>query len=204
MTGQRRESTEQALLRAARTVFADKGFFNAKITDITREAGCSAGSFYTYYENKTQILDALLDEFTGQVTAASLASRSGSPYEQISGVVGAFWTAFRAHRPEMIGLFGLRLTDARYATRWREVRALGISGIAAQLVEFERSGSRLVGQPQVLASALLSMLESFAWTWIAEEGDLGVPAPGDDEAIATLSRMWFAMLFGPQPDLGDG
>lgn len=185
------------MLRAARTVFADKGFFNAKITDITREAGCSAGSFYTYYENKTRILDALLDEFTEQVTAASLASRSGDRHQQIHGVVAAFWTAFRAHRPEMIGLFGLKLTDARYAQRWREVRGIGISGIAAQLTEFATAGSPLPGDPAVLASALLSMLESFAWTWIAGEGDLGVTAPSDDEAIDTLSRMWSTMLFGP-------
>ncbi|MFS3129914.1 TetR/AcrR family transcriptional regulator [Nocardioides sp. Bht2] len=193
----KRESTEDALLRAAREVFAEKGFFNAKITDITTAAGRSAGSFYTYYENKTQILDALLDDFTRQVTQASLANRSEDAYQDIAGIVGAFWTAFREHRGEMIGLFGLKMTDASYAERWRGVRALGIEGIAARLAAAQRAGHLRDADAQVVASALLSMMESFAWTWIADGGDQGVPPLDDEAAIATVSNLWYRMVYGP-------
>lgn len=58
------ESTARdALLAGAAEVFAERGFFNARITDITKAAGVSAGTFYTYFDSKEEILCALLDSF---------------------------------------------------------------------------------------------------------------------------------------------
>ena len=45
--------TEVALKEAARRVFARSGYHGAKITDITTEAGRSAGSFYKHFAGKT-------------------------------------------------------------------------------------------------------------------------------------------------------
>ncbi|MBD0324262.1 MAG: helix-turn-helix transcriptional regulator, partial [Aldersonia sp.] len=59
--------TEAACHRAARQVFAEKGFLNAKIADIAATAGRSAGSFYNYYDNKQQLLEALLADFNNDV-----------------------------------------------------------------------------------------------------------------------------------------
>ena len=54
--------TEAALKRAALVVFARVGYLNTKIVDITREAGRSAGSFYTYFPGKEALLEALLTD----------------------------------------------------------------------------------------------------------------------------------------------
>jgi len=47
---------------AARTVFERDGYLNARLTDITAEASCSTGSFYTYFDNKEEIFAAVLEE----------------------------------------------------------------------------------------------------------------------------------------------
>ena len=193
----KRELTEDALLTAARKVFAEKGYHNAKITDITREAGRSAGSFYNYYDNKAQLLDALLDQFAREVTRASLRSRSDDPYESIRGAVAAYWTTFREHVPEMIGLRALAGMDQRYTDRWRSVRSLGLPGVIQEL-EIARAEGHLVGTDlTVLASAIVSMLESFCWTWLAGDGDIGVSAVDDDLAIRTLADFWYGAVYGP-------
>lgn len=49
-------------MAAARTVFERDGYLNARLTDITAEASCSTGSFYTYFDNKEEIFAAVLEE----------------------------------------------------------------------------------------------------------------------------------------------
>ncbi|GGO41044.1 TetR/AcrR family transcriptional regulator [Deinococcus humi] len=57
-----------AILRAAVTVFARKGFHGATIAEIAREAGLASGTLYNHFQNKQTILLALLDTMndTGQ------------------------------------------------------------------------------------------------------------------------------------------
>jgi AcrR family transcriptional regulator len=54
--------TRTALIAAARRVFERDGYLNTRLTDITTEANCSTGSFYTYFTNKEEIFAAVLDE----------------------------------------------------------------------------------------------------------------------------------------------
>lgn len=54
--------TRAALVQAARTVFERDGYRHARLTDITAEAHCSTGSFYTYFDNKEEIFAAVLQE----------------------------------------------------------------------------------------------------------------------------------------------
>jgi AcrR family transcriptional regulator len=54
--------TRAALVAAARRVFERDGYLNARLTDITAEAKCSTGSFYTYFTNKEEIFAAVLEE----------------------------------------------------------------------------------------------------------------------------------------------
>lgn len=54
--------TRAALVAAARTVFERDGYLNARLTDITAEAKCSTGSFYTYFDNKEEVFAAVLEE----------------------------------------------------------------------------------------------------------------------------------------------
>ncbi len=46
----------QRILDAAVAVFADKGFFNSRISDIADRAGVADGTVYLYFKNKEEIL----------------------------------------------------------------------------------------------------------------------------------------------------
>ena len=45
----------EAILRAAITVFAEKGYFNSKVADIASEAGVADGTVYLYFKSKEEI-----------------------------------------------------------------------------------------------------------------------------------------------------
>lgn len=60
----------EAILNAATKVFADKGYFNAKVADIAAEAGIADGTVYLYFKSKDEILHSIFDramaEFIGE------------------------------------------------------------------------------------------------------------------------------------------
>lgn len=51
----------EAILRAATTVFAEKGFFNSKVADIAKAAGVADGTVYLYFKNKDDVLHSIFD-----------------------------------------------------------------------------------------------------------------------------------------------
>jgi TetR/AcrR family transcriptional regulator, fatty acid metabolism regulator protein len=50
------------IINAATKIFARKGFFQAKVSDIAREAQVADGTIYLYFENKDDILISLFEE----------------------------------------------------------------------------------------------------------------------------------------------
>ncbi len=63
---QRAARTEAELQAAAIRVFERSGYLNAKITDITTEAGRSAGMFYKHFASKEKLLEALLADLLAE------------------------------------------------------------------------------------------------------------------------------------------
>lgn len=194
------QRTEAAFLNAARDTFAEKGYFNSKISDIAAAAGRSAGSFYNYYENKEQLLEALLEEFQAEVVEASVPPRTHDPEQGVRAAVTAYWNTYKKYLPEMIGLFQMSMMDDDFRERWRENRASGVRQILAGLQRADQSG-RTIGLPlDVLASALVSALESFCWVWMAAGGDVDVETPDDDVAIDVLTAIWYRTVYGTTTD----
>ncbi|MFR9750128.1 TetR/AcrR family transcriptional regulator [Nocardia sp. 004] len=193
------QRTEAALLNAAREVFTDKGYFNTKISDITGVAGRSTASFYNYYENKEQLLEALLGAFSTEVLEQSLAAKTGDPLDGIRGAVRAYWTSYKKYLPEMIGVFQMAMLDEGFARRWRANRAAGIRAVLTGLHSAERINPPIGLELDVLASTLVSMLEGFCWTWLAMGGDPDVDPPDDETAIETLATVWYRAVYGRVP-----
>ena len=50
------------IINAATKIFAKKGFYHAKVSDIAREAQVADGTIYLYFENKDDILISLFEE----------------------------------------------------------------------------------------------------------------------------------------------
>jgi len=60
----------QQIIEAAVRVFARKGYYNSRVSDIAREAGIAAGTIYLYFKTKDDILVTLFrDKMTEFVDA---------------------------------------------------------------------------------------------------------------------------------------
>ncbi len=58
----KKNDKHQRIIDAATRIFARKGFFPAKVSDIAREAGIADGTIYLYFENKDDILISLFED----------------------------------------------------------------------------------------------------------------------------------------------
>ncbi len=62
-----RAERRATILAGARRVFAAKGFHDTSVSDIVQEAGVARGTFYLYFESKSTVYHALLDELLGEL-----------------------------------------------------------------------------------------------------------------------------------------
>ena len=61
------QDKRRRIIDAAIKIFAEKGFFKAKVSDIAREAQVADGTIYLYFENKDDILISLFEEQMNRV-----------------------------------------------------------------------------------------------------------------------------------------
>jgi AcrR family transcriptional regulator len=140
-------------MKAARGVFAEVGYLNAEIAQITRAADRATGTFYVHFDSKLQLLMAMVDEFTKDLIASGL-DRPEHPPEAAPMVLRTLWTTHHRHsatfralveaataHPDLAAIYtGLRQNARRdfesmlrAAPNWRSADAADIALTAAAL-----------------------------------------------------------------------
>src|SRR5919107_3863885 len=77
---ERRAATRRALLDAARSLFAERGYHGAAAEEIVRRAGLTRGALYHHFEDKRDlfrvVVDEMEDEIDEEIEAAERAQSS--------------------------------------------------------------------------------------------------------------------------------
>jgi len=73
---QNKAENRAALLKAARTVFAEIGYGAAGVRDIVRRTDLASGTFYNYFKDKEEIFSAVIAEMTAELLARHQQGRS--------------------------------------------------------------------------------------------------------------------------------
>jgi AcrR family transcriptional regulator len=181
-----------ALKEAARRVFAARGYADAKISDIATEAQRSVGSFYKHFDDKGQILQALLVDWLAEAGDELSMDEAGSDLSRwpaLRARVATYWYTYRAHLAEIRALREAALTDPGFERQLAQIRYAQLETMREHLARLQRSGYRLAGDPAVLASAFDSLLAGFCTLWIGGPGEPIGRTLGDDEAIDTLTNL---------------
>lgn len=92
-----RQQSRQKLIRAGRKVFAEKGYYNTRISDLADYAEMSSGNFYLYFSNKEKLLREILHRgFDGLAeTIESAASQKGSGRDKLIALIDALVELFK-------------------------------------------------------------------------------------------------------------
>ncbi len=182
---QQAAQTEADLKAAAIRVFDRLGYLNAKITDITAEAGRATGSFYTHFASKEALLEALLADLLAEGDRSARADGHGDDFTGRAAVrwhVAVYWGFYRRHRTVMQALRQASAVDETFARRSQEMLDPDLHHIADHLASL-----KLPGDPMVVATMFTAVLSGFAELWLSGAApDLG-RALSDDEAIDSLT-----------------
>lgn len=183
--------TRAALLDAARVVFADSGFAESRIADISRVAGVAHGTFYTYFSSKEEVLHAVMSELQREM--ASERPADAAPLAPAAGIEAAHRHYLRKYRTNAALLATLEqvatLSDELRTMR-REHRRFFVERTARAIRRWQDAGLADPGlDATYAASALGNMVDRFAYVWfvIGEEFD-------EDTAVETLTRLWVQAL----------
>jgi len=85
----RKEARPGEILQAALTVFAEKGFAAAKLSEIARRAGVSKAALYLYFETKEDLFRAVARTLVAPNLTAMAAALEASqgPFAELAGAL---------------------------------------------------------------------------------------------------------------------
>jgi AcrR family transcriptional regulator len=195
----RAAETEAALKEAARRQFAERGYLNTKITDITAAAGRATGSFYEHFAGKEDLLRALLadmhEQAGGQLDSAEHPPHDLTDHGQLHDHLAVAWDVMRDYRPVMTALFESAMT-AGPASGALWTRLTEDTAVLREHLEYLRDeGHPLPGDPELIAAAMGGMMSMLAYALLPS----GSAYP-DAEIVNSLTALLLHGLAGqPRP-----
>jgi len=192
------QQTRRAIEQAARKLFAERGFHGTTLSDITSAAGKSPAVFYRYFADKEDLLAALAQSFLHDIVTPSGVSLQlpETPDDNafFVSVVTGYWNMFKQNIGIMIAVAQLAATQPRFAAVQNEFRRFGMDTVAASVRRAREQGYGDELDPEHTAAAIALLFENFTTVFVGTSG-LGVEI-SDEDAIATLSRIWKKTLYG--------
>lgn len=190
-------ATRAALIEVAAELFAEKGYVQTSIRDITRRGGVTSGALYGHFRNKAD----LLAETINRRTAEELQSESmdpGGEHDFIDALtrLARDYPSRRRLRALIVQAAAAAQTDEETRTRLRDDQ---LSHLKVWLKEYEREREGLGIHPAVdMEAALL-------YTWAVELG-LGVLEgigiePRSRKGWADVQNRWARSWRLPPADL---
>lgn len=191
----RGRATQAAIDAAARTVIARKGFLATTVSDIAAEAGKSAASFYNYYDSKEAMVREWLQRFIADAQASMrVAGKPGlTSRERSYEAAAAYWHTYRSRLAEIVSVIQLAMVNEDFAAYWTELCALPTSLITAMVQRAQRDGYCDGDDPELLALALVSMLNQFCYHQFT--GDGKADAVDDEACITTLANVFYRTIY---------
>jgi AcrR family transcriptional regulator len=180
----RGERTLRKILDAAREEFGERGFSDSSIVGITQRAGVALGTFYTYFDSKELLFQALVRDMSAQVAATVGPAFVGSPNALDAARDGLelFLRFARENRHIYRIIDEAEFVDPR---SYREHYETTATRIAARFVVARENG-------EIAADLSNSDLEILAWASMGANVFLGlrysVWASADPKRVAAVAN----------------
>jgi AcrR family transcriptional regulator len=186
----RGRETRRRLVVAARKVFEESGFVEARVEDIAKEADMANGSFYTYFESKVAVLDAVAMDVFAELEAATHTSELLGARETIEAVNKQYFDTWLRNSKMLVTLHQVSGFLPEFFARLTKSHELHAQRSAARIRQMQAEG--LVDgdlDPHHAAVALGSMVEQSLRWWIGQQ------EPFDpDLALQTLNKLWIRAI----------
>ena len=180
--------TRLALVEAARRVFERDGYLDSRLVDIAAEAGCSTGTFYTYFDNKEQAFAAVLEEAREEMLHPGIdkVGLEADPVVVVEASTRAYLEAYRRNA-QLMGLFEqVANIDPRFRElRRRRARAFAERNARAIADLQERGLADATLDPLMASRALSGMVSRLAYQCYVLGDEMAF-----DDLVRTSVKLW--------------
>jgi AcrR family transcriptional regulator len=189
---ERAAETREALIAAARPLFAAHGFAEVSLETIVRAAGVTRGALYHHFADKTELFAAIFERVEGEVAtrmAEAIAAANEADPVEVMRLGANFWLDVCSD-PE---IQRITLVDAPAVlgwTRWTEIGDRYNTGLVRELLANAVETGRIPPQPiEATALTLLgAMREATLYVARAEDHE-----QAREEAGAVMDRLIHAL-----------
>jgi TetR/AcrR family fatty acid metabolism transcriptional regulator len=157
------------IITAATKVFAKKGFFNARISDIAKEAKVADGTIYLYFNNKYDILISVFEEEIGKLVdqAKKSLAQESDPQKMLEIFAGKHLLAMKKNKnlAEVIQI-ELRQTN-KIIKDYRNTTFTEYIDIVADIIRAGQASSifRSEIKPDLAKRAFFGALDEISRVW---------------------------------------
>lgn len=155
---ERAAETREALMGAARPLFASVGFADASLETIVRDAGVTRGALYHHFADKTELFAAVFEQVEGEMAVRmgeAVAAAGHSDPIEIMRLCSGLWLDACAE-PEIQRIVLLEALAVLGWERWSDIgHRYNIGFVAGLLTEAIESGA--IPRQPVEATALTIM-----------------------------------------------
>ena len=168
------EATRAALVAAARSLFAERGYAGVGTEEIVARAGVTRGALYHHFADKEDLMRAVLHDLSRELAEASAtaALKETDQWRQILAAVDAFLDACTDPAIQRI-----MLTDAPSVLGWDEWRQIDAQyglGLVKASLEHAMETGLIARQPvEPLAHLVVGALDEAAM-YISRAEDAGL------------------------------
>lgn len=186
-----RETRRRAILDSAVRVFAEHGFFAARIRDIAAGAGVAEGTIYLYFEGKDDLLLTAFRERVNEfVSSAAVVMEAEAPFqERLARFVRLQFESIEADPP----LATVLLLESRQSSKFFGGAVRPVMRLYAQAIDrllaggVERGEVRADAEIPFVRGMFIGALEEIELEWLL--GDRSRPlAPRADHFAGTFYR----------------
>lgn len=193
--------TRSALIVSARDVFERVGYLDARLIDIAKEAGCAAGTFYTYFANKEEVFAAVLEVAREEMMHPGMGRVAGTddPYAVLEASNRAYLAAYQRNAK----LMGLMEQVAHIDPEFRRIRNERADAFirrnARGIADLQKRGIADASLDSMTASIALSgMVSRFAYSVFTLGEGLVDGRPLDfDDVVLAVTKLWANALKFP-------
>jgi TetR/AcrR family fatty acid metabolism transcriptional regulator len=178
----------QQIVEAAVRVFARKGYYNSRVSDIAREAGIAAGTIYLYFKTKDDILVTLFRDKMADFVHTLLKAIAGEP-DAASKVRRLVALHFRMleDNPDLAEVVQVELRQGQKFFRGASSQEIGayFALIGSVLEEGVAEGRFRSGLPVKVATKMLfGAMDQMATSWVL--GKRGYHLVDTADAVAEI------------------
>ncbi len=189
---ERAAETREALIEAARPLFAAHGFADVALETIVRAAGVTRGALYHHFADKTELFAAVFERVEGEVATRmgeSIAAANEADPVEVMRLGAGFWLD-ACSDPEIQRIVLVDAPAVLGWTRWTEIGNRYNIGLVRELLANAVETGRIPPQP-VEATALTmlgAMREATLYVARADDHDRA-----RQEAGAVMDRLIHAL-----------